>query len=347
MMTALAPVASDPTDAAARRGGRRLSARPVLAYRAGSWLAHRLPGGAVSTVAAFVGAHASHRPAFSSRRRLVSRHLQRAAGHPLDTPAPADAVDAAFASYARYWAESLRLPGSTPAEIDAGMSWEGIGRIRRALDDGRGAILALPHLGGWEWGGFWMAQQGFPMTVVVEALQPPELFDWFAGFRRSLGMEVLAVGPGAATGVLRALRAGGVVCLLCDRNLGQGGIEVEFFGENTHLPGGPATLALRTGAALLPSAVYFEGRRGHRAVVRPEIEVRPPAAGADRTDAQRREVTRATRVLASELETFIRHAPTQWHLMQPNWPSDPGYPAPAGPSVPPVPGGPPGNGRRP
>jgi KDO2-lipid IV(A) lauroyltransferase len=255
----------------------------------------------------------------------VSRHLQRAAGRPLSEPAPSEEIDAAFASYARYWGESLRLPGSSPAEIDAGMSWEGIGRISRAVQDGRGAILALPHLGGWEWGGFWMAQQGFAMTVVVEALQPPELFEWFARFRRSLGMDVVAVGPAAAMSVVRALRAGGVVCLLCDRNLGGGGIEVEFFGERTLLPAGPATLALRTGAALLPSAVYFDGRRGHRAVVLPEIVTRPPAPGPERSAGLRSEVARVTQSLAGDLETFIRHAPTQWHLMQPNWPSDPGY----------------------
>ncbi|HEX3541040.1 MAG TPA: hypothetical protein VHT75_11435, partial [Acidimicrobiales bacterium] len=205
------------------------------------------------------------RPGLRARRGLVSRHLQRAAGRPLSEPAPSEEIDAAFASYARYWGESLRLPGSSPAEIDAGMSWEGIGRISQAVQDGRGAILALPHLGGWEWGGFWMAQQGFAMTVVVEALQPPELFEWFARFRRSLGMDVVAVGPAAAMSVVRALRAGGVVCLLCDRNLGGGGVEVDFFGERTLLPAGPATLALRTGAALLPSAVYFDGPRGHRA----------------------------------------------------------------------------------
>jgi lauroyl/myristoyl acyltransferase len=271
---------------------------------------------------------------------MVARHLQRAAGGPeeLSGPELASSVDAAFASYARYWAESLRLPGSSPAEIDAGMSWEGIGRIAQAVGDGRGAILALPHLGGWEWGGFWMVQQGFSLTVVVEALEPPELFEWFAGFRRSLGMDVVAVGPAAARTVVRALRAGGVVCLLCDRNIGGGsGIDVEFFGERTQLPAGPATLALRTGAALLPSAVYFDGPGDrHRAVVRPEIVPRLPPrgapgsgptgpAGAAGAGATRAEVARMTQVLASELELLIRRDPTQWHLMQPNWPSDPGY----------------------
>ena len=44
-------------------------------------------------------------------------------------------------------------------------------------------ILALPHLGGWEWAGRWMTDQGYKMTVVVEALDPPELFEWFADLR--------------------------------------------------------------------------------------------------------------------------------------------------------------------
>jgi KDO2-lipid IV(A) lauroyltransferase len=266
---------------------------------------------------------------------MVARHLERAAGGPglLRGRALDASVDAAFASYARYWAESLRLPGTSPTEIDAGMSWEGIGRITRAVAGGRGAILALPHLGGWEWGGFWMVLQGFSLTVVVEALEPPELFEWFAGFRRSLGMEVVAVGPAAGRAVVRALKAGGVVCLLCDRNIGGGsGIDVEFFGERTQLPAGPATLALRTGAALLPSAVYFDGPGNrHRAVVRPEIVPRLPPRGAAHpassasSGATRAEVARMTQVLAGELEVLVRRDPTQWHLMQPNWPSDPGY----------------------
>jgi KDO2-lipid IV(A) lauroyltransferase len=280
--------------------------------------------GAAAAVAA-----SRHRPELVSRRAMVARHLQRALGTTVAGPDLERMVDAAFASYARYWAESLRLPGSSAAAIDAGMSWEGIGRIARAVADGRGAILALPHLGGWEWGGFWMVQQGFALTVVVEALEPPELFEWFAGFRRSLGMDVVAVGPAAARKVVRALRAGGVVCLLCDRNIGgAAGIDVEFFGERTQMPGGPATLAMRTGAALLPCAVYFDGPGdGHRAVVRPEIAPRRSPDGPRTSAASRAEAARVTQVLATELEVLIRHDPTQWHLMQPNWPSDPEYQA--------------------
>jgi lauroyl/myristoyl acyltransferase len=251
------------------------------------------------------------------RRALVSRHLGRVYGPGLEAETLNAKVDEAFASYGRYWAESLRLPRTSFARVEAGMSWQGIGHLYRALEAGRGAILALPHLGGWEWAGAWVVGQGYPMTVVVEALDPPELFDWFVGFRRSIGMEVVGVGPEAGTAVLRALRANHVVCLLSDRNLsGASGVEVEFFGERTALPGGPATLALRTGAALLPTAVYFEdGHAGHLGLVQAPVET-------IRQGSLREDVTRVTQELATRLEGLISRDPTQWHLMQPNWPSD-------------------------
>ena len=92
-------------------------------------------------------------------------------------------------------------------------------------------------------------------------------------------------------------------------------MEVEFFGERTTLPGGPATLALRTGATLLPAAVYFRSGRDHLGVVRPPVPVQ-------RSGRLREDIARITQALAQELEILIRAAPEQWHLLQPNWPSD-------------------------
>jgi KDO2-lipid IV(A) lauroyltransferase len=185
-----------------------------------------------------------------------------------------------------------------------------------ALAAGKGAILALPHLGGWEWAGRWVADLGHPITVVVEPLQPPELFEWFASLRAALGMTVVPLGPSAGNTVLRALRANEVVCLLSDRDLGGGGIPVTFFGEVTTLPAGPAMLSMRTGAPVLPTAVYFTGRRdGHLGVVGPPLR-------AHRSGRRRDDVALFTQALATELEDLIRRAPQQWHLFQPNWPSD-------------------------
>jgi KDO2-lipid IV(A) lauroyltransferase len=130
-------------------------------------------------------------------------------------------------------------------------------------------------------------------------------------------MNIIPLDADAGTAVVRALRANHVVCLLCDRDIGGGGVEVEFFGEQTLLPGGPATLALRTGAPVLPVAVYFRPH-DHLGMVCPPV----PAVREGRL---RDDVARVTQLLANELERLIRAAPEQWHLLQPNWPSDPGW----------------------
>ena len=247
-------------------------------------------------------------PKSARDRHFAAIHQSRARGVALEGAARKEAVREAFASYARYWMESLRLPVMRPEEVDATFTIDGLEHIQAARDAGTGAILALPHVGGWEVGGSWFVRQGYPLTVVVEALKPPELFGWFADLRRSQGFTVIPLSRSAGMSVVRALRANQIVALVSDRDITGGGVEVEFFGERTTLPAGPATLASRFGAPLLPTAVYFDGP-GHHAVVRPPV----PLDG---------DVTSITQTLAHELENLIRAAPEQWHLFQPNWPSD-------------------------
>ena len=254
-------------------------------------------------------------PALLSRRRMIERHLVRTSGGQLRGLALQRAVRQAFQSYVKYWVESFRLSQMSAAELDARISVTGREHLDAALAEGRGVIMALPHLGGWDFGGAWFCSQGYKATVVVEPLEPPELFEWFADMRRSMGLEVVALGPDVGTKVLRRLNEGGIVGLVCDRDLPGTGVKVMFFGEETTLPSGPATLALRTGAPLLPTAVYFDGRYGHRGVIRPPVPV-------ERTGRFRDDVVRVTQLLADELESFISEAPSQWHLFQPNWPSD-------------------------
>lgn len=311
--------AATSTPAPARWPGLRalrhlLSRRlPYLAYRTGSMVARALPAPVAHRGALVAGAVLAR--TMKGRRAMLEHHLRRAHGAHLSGPDLDREVRRAFASYARYWAESFRLPGTTPSDLAAAMTSEGLENVERAADAGNGVILALPHLGGWDFGGAWLASLGFRMAAVVEAVEPPELFAWFADLRRSLGLEVLPLGPGAGSAALRRLREGAVVALVCDRDIDGTGVEVEFFGERTTLPGGPATLALRSGAALVPCAVYFRDGGGHHAVMGAPLDV-------TRQGRLRDDVARVTQAVAVELEELIRRAPDQWHLLQPNWPSD-------------------------
>lgn len=256
----------------------------------------------------------------NDKRRMAERHMARAVPQASRARCRRMAADV-FDNYARYYLESFRLPTTSADEVARSFSIDGFEHVTGALAGGQGAVVALPHLGGWEWAGRWITDQGLPMTVVVEALEPPELFRWFADLRRDFGMNVVPLGPEAGTAVLSALRRNEIVCLLSDRFISGASVAVDFLGERTLLPAGPATLALRTGAPLLPAAVYFHGRgSGHHAVVRPSLDT------TRRSRSLREDVGRITQAMADELGALIRRAPEQWHLLQPNWPSDPGWP---------------------
>ena len=246
-----------------------------------------------------------------ARAALVRSHLRRVTG--VD-PAPA-LVRAAFASYARYWLDAFRLPVEPEERLAARVRTEGLEHVDEALAAGKGVVFALPHVGNWDVAGAWLTRvRGLSLTVVAEAVEPPELRVWFHDFRKALGMDVVFNGPRVVGEITAALGRNGAVALLCDRDVDGSGLSVPFFGEPAPLPKGPATLAFRTGAALLPVAVFQEPD-GHRIVVSPPVELQ--RAGRLRDD-----VASVTADLATRLEPLIRRAPQQWHLFQPNWPSD-------------------------
>jgi KDO2-lipid IV(A) lauroyltransferase len=282
------------------------------AYRAGSAIARLLPKPVLAPFTDVTGWVAAR--AMDGRRDMVVRHQLRV--RPDLTPDEVErAVDAVFRSYTQYWIESFRLPGTPASVLDAGLVTEGFEHVRTAYDAGNGVITAMPHLGAWEWAAFWLtASERIDVTTVVEPVEPPELAEWFIDLRERLGMEIVPLGPDSGPRVAKALKAGRLLSLVCDRDIAGGGVEVEFFGERTTLPAGPATLALRSGAPLMAATCYFDGDI-HRGVVRPPIDT-------TRQGKLREDVARITQVLAHELEVLIRLAPEQWHLLQPNWPSD-------------------------
>ena len=220
-------------------------------------------------------------------------------------------------SYSRYWLEAFRLPVIPLEQIMAGMHATGEENIQGNIAAGRGVIVALPHMGNYEQAGYWIINRGVgSFTTVAERLKPDSLFDRFVAFREGLGMEVLpATGGPSRFGVLaQRLRAGRLICLVSDRDVTGGGTEVEFFGEKARMMGGPAALAVQTGAALVPVTLWFEDS-GWGAEIHDEIPV--PAAGT-----RREKVAAMTQQLAEVYQAGIRAHPQDWHMLQPVFTAD-------------------------
>jgi KDO2-lipid IV(A) lauroyltransferase len=220
---------------------------------------------------------------------------------------------AGMRSYMRYWCDAFRLPGWDGPRID---SFEIVNeeRLVRAVESGRGAILALPHMGNWDHAGACVSRSITPIHSVAEKLEPARLYEAFLQYRRSLGMVIHGLGdPGVFEALAQACREGGAVALLADRDLSSKGIEVEFFGEPTRFPAGPAALAVDTGAALHPVGLYWAGHNVGEVLE----EVVPPTEG-DR--AQR--IRMATQAVAASLEGAVRAHPQDWHMLQRLWLAD-------------------------
>ncbi|MER7788702.1 phosphatidylinositol mannoside acyltransferase [Streptomyces sp. NPDC097640] len=236
---------------------------------------------------------------------------------------------AGMRSYLRYWMESFRLPAWSERRVRGGFDPEGLHNLTDGLASGRGVVLALPHMANWDLAGAWVTTElGVPFTTVAERLKPEALYDRFVAYREGLGMEVLPHTGGSAFGTLaRRLRAGGLVCLVADRDLSASGVEVKFFGESAKMPAGPAILAARTGALLLPVTLWYDASPVMRGRVHPPIEV--PSMG---TSAEKAAVM--TQELADVFAAGIADHPQDWHMLQRLWLADLG----------PRPGGAPGAG---
>ncbi len=215
-------------------------------------------------------------------------------------------------SYARYWYETFNLRDKSPKELEQRFSVEGYQHIEQSIEAGSGPILALPHMGGWEWGAAWLDRSaGQDVVAVAEVLEPYDVYEWFVELRQGYGVDVIGLEPGSFSKLTKAVKSKKVICLLCDRSISGSGIEVEFFGKTTKVPAGPATLSIRTGAPILPTAVYFTDT-GFHAVVREPLVKDPNLKGAEA-------ITELTQRVTGVIEELISNAPNQWHVLEPIW----------------------------
>ncbi|HLK78955.1 MAG TPA: phosphatidylinositol mannoside acyltransferase [Streptosporangiaceae bacterium] len=219
---------------------------------------------------------------------------------------------AALRSYARYWLEAFRLPAIPVERILSGMHIGAAGEqaLFANLKAGRGVVLALPHMGNFEQAGAWVVARGAgSFTTVAERLRPEAVYEAFVRFREGLGMEVLPLTGGHSPfGTLaQRLRAGGLVCLVSDRDLKDTGIEVEMFGEKARIAA-TAALAVHTGAALMPVATWFEGE-DWGAHIYQEIPVPESGTRAEKIAAMSQELARV-------FEAGIAEHPADWHMLQ-------------------------------
>lgn len=240
----------------------------------------------------------------AGQRHAALDNYAAALGRDRSDPEVAKVARRAFQNYGRMLSDFVLMGILTPNDLIRQVSVEGLEHVDAALAEGRGAIMAVPHMGSWDMAGSWAAAKGYPVSAVAERF-PGSLNDAVVETRQRFGLNVISLGRSAVRAITDALRSNGVVALLCDLEQGPG-VDVRFFGRRAVVPGGPAAIAIKTGAALMPSYVY--GVAPSRYHIHLDAPLSWPAAET-KEDLMQRVVAR--------FEDFIKGRPDQWYAFRP------------------------------
>lgn len=240
----------------------------------------------------------------TSRRLAIDQNLLRTC--PDASPSERRRLrSATFRHFVGTWIDFLRVPLLTRDATLSLVSWGTSGHLDAALRGRRGVVIVTPHLGALDLAGIYLAALGYPISVVVEDIDPA-LYRVWTRYRALTGMRVLSRRRGVVA-AYRALTRGNIVAVVSDRVIDGPGLEVDFCGDRRAVPMGPAAFALRTGAAMI---VLQMTRRsdgtGYDLVTKPAV-----VAGET--------IEEVTRSIAAELVALIRGFPDQWFVFQPNW----------------------------
>ena len=217
---------------------------------------------------------------------------------------------AAFANYARYMVDIVRLPHLESRELIDTVRVDGWEHVEDAYTYGKGVVFATGHIGNWDMAGAAFAARGRPVSALVETLTPPRWNDRVQRTRTAAGVKAIPIENGPRA-MLAALRKQEGLAVLVDRPLANDGVPVTFFGKETRVPAGAATLALRTGSPVVPAALVRDPRgKGYLA------HIGPPIVGNKGDDA-----SVVMQRIMSWLEGIIRRYPDQWFMFRQMWPS--------------------------
>ena len=244
------------------------------------------------------------------QRRYADRNLRLVFGETY-TGAERDALTRrVFSHFGLCVVDFLRGPAYTGPVLDRLVSCDGWEHVEKALAGGKGIIVLSAHLGNWELLGRWLAAKGVPLTVVAREPEEPLFAAYVRRIREGAGFTVLNKGE-SARGLLAVLRRGAAVLLMPDQNSGD--VFVPFFGVPAGTVAGPASLALHTGAPIVPSYCVREGD-GYRMLFLPPIP-------ANKTENKEADVARIMTEANAVLEGVVRQYPDQWLWLHNRWKS--------------------------
>jgi len=273
------------------------------------WLFTRLSPAATDRIGCALGDIAR---ILDSRHRKVARHnLRMAFGDEKSDREIDRIIKGVFRNIGQTGVEFFRIPSLTYEEVLEIITPEYRERLDKCLEDGRGIVLLASHFGNWELMAAAGAVAGYKISAVARPLDNPDLEKAVTGIRESSGLTILPRRT-SALAVVRRLKRNEIVGILADQNTRIQNVFVDFFGIKAATTVGPALLALKTGAHLVPAFMIREAPGRHRLIIEEPIE--PVRTGDEEAD-----VVATTQKCVDILEKYVREYPSQWFWVHRRW----------------------------
>jgi KDO2-lipid IV(A) lauroyltransferase len=289
--------------------------------RGGSTLAGRIPrtlrhalGGMLGT-GSYLG--------WRAKRLVTLQNMAQVTGLPIKDPRVQYLAYASWKNYGRYAADFLHFPHLNLETLedhiydisDGGQGWQA--EVEKAQERGKGVIFSSAHFGNWDIAGATVGKR-MPLSIVVETFDDPRMDQFIQDQRREKGMTVISM-ESSMRKLLRALQQNQIVAIVADRPVSrEQGVPITFFGRTTYVPAGPAALALKSGAAIVPGYVWYGEREGY--LLRAFSPIIP--RDCQGKEAKQAEIIRLTQEIYNAQEAMVRAWPTQWYMFRAFWPQE-------------------------
>lgn len=221
-----------------------------------------------------------------------------------------------FANLGKNLVELVNFPKINRKNIDSLIEDKGLHKIDKALAKGKGVIILASHFGNWEFLAACLTTKGYSGPVIARRLRFEKYDRLLNRLRASKHVDIIYRDESPKK-ILRTLKKGGMIGVLADQDVDSvEGVFVDFFGKLAYTPIAPVSLAMATGAAMLPCFLVREGKKRAFVVEDPvELEV---------TGNKERDIAVNTEKWSKVLESYIRKYPDQWVWMHRRWKTRPG-----------------------
>ena len=248
-------------------------------------------------------------------RRIALENLKQVYGSEKSEAEIRNIARESFVHLAEFGAEWLWMPQIAKDPMRY-LAISGVQKIHSALKQGKGAMLLVSHTGNWEImalivGTLIAKPVGASIYALARPLKNLYLYKYSLRLRGLTGLQSIPK-VGGVHETFNRLKDNGIVSTLIDQRVGEGGVEVNFFGRPALTTSLPAVSALRLGTPLFFLSCHRTSDLRFMMEVEGPVEI-------ERTGDIRHNIRVNTQRINDRLEAEIRKDPPRWLWMHNRW----------------------------